>query len=152
MEKVKLEPFNIIGISIKTTNKNHLAEKEIKALWEEFIVKNIKKIIPNKIDEAIYSLYTDYESDHNGPYTVILGCKVKSLEKIPEGMLGKSFLGGNYAKIIAHGDLTEGMIVNEWTKIWDMDLDRKFTTDFELFGEKAQDPKNSEVAFYVAVN
>lgn len=151
MQKVKIEAFKLIGISIRTTNKNGQAAKEIAALWDQFMVNDVFNVIPDKIDPSIYSLYTDYESDHTGAYTALLGCKVKSLDTIPHGMIGKSFDGGDYVRIMAKGDLTEGLIVKEWAKIWEMDLDRRFTADFELFGEKAQDPKNAEIAFFVAV-
>lgn len=151
MQKVKIEPFNIIGISIRTTNENGQASKEIAELWSRFMSENIQEKIPNKVDNEIYSLYTDYESDHTKPYTAILGCKVKNLDNIPNGMVGKSFDGGNYVKTTTKGDLMQGLIVNHWSKIFDMDLDRTYDTDFEIFGEKAQNPSDAEVDFYVGV-
>lgn len=151
MENVKLTPFKIIGISVRTTNENGQAAHEIASLWSKFMNEDILRHIPNKIDNTVYSLYTDYESDHTKPYTALLGCKVKSLDAIPEGMFGKTIGGGNYIKIKAKGDLTQGLIVKEWSKIWEMDLERTFTTDFEVFEEKAQDPKAAEVDFFVAI-
>ena len=151
MQKIRIEPFKIIGISIRTTNENNQASTAIAKLWQRFISENIISKIPNKVDECIYSLYTDYESDHTRPYTTMLCCKVQNLENIPEGMEGKSFNGGNYIKTTAKGDLTQGLIVNHWSKIFEMDLDRNYKTDFEIYGEKAQNPPNVEVDFYVGV-
>ena len=113
--------------------------------------ENILEKIPNKVDYTVYSLYTDYEGDHTQPYTAMLGCKVSTLENIPEGMMGKSFDGGTYVKTTAKGDLMKGLVVNEWSKIFEMDLDRTFEADFEAFGEKAQNPENAEVDFYVGI-
>jgi len=107
--------------------------------------------IPNKLDNTIYCIYTEYEKDHTKPYTTILGCKVSTLNTIPNGMVGKTFEGGNYAKRIAKGNILQGMVFNEWTKIWNSDLDRTFTADFEVYGEKAQNPENAEVDIFVAV-
>lgn len=152
MQKVKIEPFKMIGIAIKTTNEGQKANKEIAELWQRFMGENILEKIPNKVDYAIYSLYTEYEGDHTKPYTAILGCKVENFEEIPEGMTGKSFDGGTYIKTSVKGDLMKGLIVSHWTKIWEMDLDRAYTADFEVFGEKAQNPSDAEVDFYVAVN
>ena len=45
----------------------------------------------------------------------------------------------------------KGLVVNEWSKIFEMDLDRTFEADFEAFGEKAQNPENAEVDFYVGI-
>jgi len=151
MQTVKIKPFNIIGISIRTTNENGQASKEIAELWQKFMSENIVSKIPNKIGNDVYSLYTEYESDHTKPYTTILGCKVENLDNIPNGMVGNSFTGGNYIKTSAKGDLMQGMIVNHWAKIFDMDLERIYSVDFEIFGEKAQNPSDAEVDFYVSV-
>ena len=107
--------------------------------------------IPNKIDDNVFSIYTNYEGDHNKPYDTVLGCKVSALEEVPEGMVGHSFEGGTYSKFIAKGDLTQGVIYGAWVEIHKQNLDRVFVADFELYGEKAQDPKNAEVEVYVGV-
>ena len=151
MQTVKIKPFNLIGISIRTTNENGQSSKEIAELWQKFMSENIVSKIPNKIGNDVYSLYTEYESDCIKPYTTILGCKVENLDNVPNGMVGSSFKGGNYIKTSAKGDLMQGMIVNHWTKIFEMDLERVYSADFEVFGEKAQNPSDAEVDFYVSV-
>lgn len=151
MEKVKTEPFNLIGIAVRTTNENGQAAKEIAGLWGKFMNENVLDAIPNKVDNTVYSLYTDYEGDHTEPYTAILGCRVNSLNYVPDGMTGRAFDGGNYIKTTARGDLSKGLIVNEWSKISELDLERNYTADFEVFGEKAQNPADAEIHFFIAV-
>jgi len=151
MENIKIEPFKLIGISIRTTNENGQAAKEIAELWGKFMNENTLSAIPNKVDSTVYSLYTDYEGDHTQPYTAILGCKVESLKSIPDGMIGKSFDERNYVKTTAKGDLMKGLVIDHWAKIFEMDLDRTYIADFEVFGEKAQNPSDAEVDFYVGV-
>ena len=151
MQPVKIESFNLIGISIRTTNENGQASIEIAELWQKFLSENIISKIPNKISNDIYSLYTEYVSDHTKPYTTILGCKVENLESIPNGMVGNSFKGGNYIKTSTKGDLMQDLIVDHWVKIFEMDLERIYTADFEVFGEKAQNPSDAEVDFYVSI-
>lgn len=151
MQTVAVKPFHFIGIGLRTTNENNQAAEEIGALWQRFLGEQVLSNIPNKVDDTIYSLYTDYEGDHTQPYTAILGCKVTTLDTIPEGMMGKTFAGGNYVQTSAKGDLMQGLIVGHWAKIFEMNLDRAYTADFEVFGAKAQDPSNAEVDFYVAV-
>jgi predicted transcriptional regulator YdeE len=151
MEKIKIEPFKIIGISVRTTNENNQAAKDIPELWSKFMGKNILEAIPNKIDNTIYSIYTDYESDHTKPYTTILCCKVEHLNNIPAGMIGKSFAGGNYVKLSAKGDLMKGVVFNKWLEIWEMDLERIFTADFEIYGEKSHNPADAEIDILIAV-
>jgi predicted transcriptional regulator YdeE len=151
MQKVKIEPFKVIGISVRTTNENDQAAKEIADLWGKFMSENVLDAIPNKIDNTVYSIYTDYESDHTKPYTALLGCKVKSLDNIPNGLTGKLFDGGDYVRLSAKGDLMKGLIVSKWAEIWKMDIERAFDTDFEVFGEKAQNPADAEIDFLISV-
>lgn len=151
MQTVKIAPFQIIGISIRTTNENNQTASDIGSLWTRFMTENILEKIPNKISEEIFSIYTNYESDHTKPYDTILGCKVSSLENIPEGMVGKSFKGGTFAKFISKGDATKGAVYQTWIDIWNTELDRLYTADFEIYGEKSSDITDPEVDIFVAV-
>ena len=96
-------------------------------------------------------MYTEYEKDHTKPYTTLLGCKVESLENIPTGMIGKTVEGGNYIKQTVKGNLMQGVIANAWIKIWNANFSRLYTADFEVYGEKAQNPENAEVDIFIAV-
>lgn len=151
MSKQKIKKFSVVGISVRTTNENGQAGQDIPALWNKFMTEKIAEKIPNKIDASVYCIYTEYEKDHTKPYTTILGCKVENLNTIPNGMVGKTFEETNYAKHIAKGNILQGMVFGEWTKIWNSDLDRIFSADFEVYGEKAQNPENAEVDIFVAV-
>ena len=146
-----MKQFKIIGISVRTTNENNQAMKDIPTLWNKFLSGNLIEKIPNKLGSEIYCVYTEYEKDHTKPYTTILGCKVENLNEIPEGMIGKEFEGGKYKKFTVKGDPTKGAVVEEWLKIWNSDLEREYTADFEVYGEKAQNPENAEVEIYVAI-
>jgi len=151
MSNHTIKKFNVIGISVRTTNENGQAGQDIPALWNKFMTERILEKIPNKIDNSIYCVYTEYEKDHTKPYTTILGCRVENLEAIPSGMTGKTFEGTIYTKYIAKGNILQGLVFEEWTKIWNSDLDRTFTADFEVYGEKAQNPENAEVDIFIAV-
>ena len=151
MEPVKINSFPIIGVAVRTTNENQQAAQDIGALWNRFMSEGILDKIPNKIDHTIYAIYTDYESDHTGAYTTILGCKVSSVNEIPEGMITKEIAQGMYQKFIAKGDLTKNAVVDAWMNIWNANLKKSYTTDFEVYGEKAQDPTNGEAAIFIAI-
>lgn len=148
---MKLQEFYIIGINVRTTNQNGQSSQDIPKLWQKFLSENTLEKIPNKLDSSIYSVYTDYEGDFTQPYTTILGCKVSTLDEIPKGMIGKKIAGGQFKKYTAKGDLTQGAVFKEWTKIWGSGLKRKYTADFEVYGQKAQNPKDAEVDIYIAV-
>lgn len=146
-----IQKFNVIGISVRTTNENGQSGKDIPALWSQFMSEEIQSKIPNKVSEDLFCIYTDYEKDHTKPYTTILGCKVENLDVVPENMLGKTIESANYEELIAKGNLSEGIVFNKWLEIWNSDLDRSFTADFEVYGEKTQNPENAEVAIYIAL-
>lgn len=148
---MEIESFFIIGIEVRTTNQNGQAGNDIPKLWERFFNEGILNKIPNKVNSSIYSVYTDYEEDYTKPYTTILGCRVENLNEIPEGMIGKIISGGKFTKFTAKGNLNEGVVFSEWLKIWSMPLNRKYTADFELYGEKAQNPLNAEVDIFIAL-
>lgn len=44
-------------------------------------------------------------------------------------------------------------VVNVWLDIWkrDKELDRKYSYDFEVYGQKSQNGENSEVEIYIAI-
>jgi predicted transcriptional regulator YdeE len=151
MSTQTIQQFYVIGISVRTTNEKGQAGLDIPALWNQFMAAGIAAQIPNKMDNSVYCMYTDYEKDHTQPYTTILGCKVENLDTIPHGMVGKTVEEATYVKHIAKGNLLQGAVFGEWTKIWNSDLDRTFTTDFEVYGERAQNPENAEVDILIAI-
>lgn len=151
MKKVKIEPFHIIGLAIRTTNANGQAAQQIPVLWDEFVNNNISDKIPGKVDNTIYSVYTDYEGDHTQPYTTIIGCKVTHIDSIPEGLSAKSIAGGEYVELSARGNLHTNLIADKWIEIWTSDLNRAYTADFEVYGSKAQNPADAEIDFFIAI-
>ncbi|KZE74087.1 transcriptional regulator [Myroides marinus] len=151
MTTVTVNQFHLIGIAVRTTNEQNKAANDIPMLWDRFFKEDVLNQIPNKVCTAVYSLYTNYEDDHTMPYTTIIGCEVADLSVIPEGMVGQTFEADKYQKITVKGDLTQGLIINEWEKIWSEDLDRKYTADFEVYDEKASNPHDAEVSIYVAI-
>ncbi|WP_202929004.1 GyrI-like domain-containing protein [Chitinophaga agri] len=148
---MEIPSFNIIGIDVVTTNENGQSAQDIPALWHCFFSEGIADRIPNKTDQTIYAVYTDYEKDHTKPYTTIVGCKVSTLDEIPAGMAGKVIPAGKYHQQVATGNISQGSVYNEWVKIWNSGLERTFTADFEAYGARAQDPENAAVDIFVAI-
>lgn len=152
MNTLKKDAFYVVGLSVRTTNENGKAMQDIPALWQRFMSEGIKDQLTNRVGEESYAVYTDYEKDHTKPYTMILGYEVADLNEIPEEMMGKKIEASNYERFVAKGDLTKEAVVNEWMKIWNSDIDRAYASDFEVYGDKAQDPTNGEAEIFIAVN
>ena len=151
MKVTQKETFYVVGISVRTSNENGRAKEDIPALWQKFMQNDMYAKVKNRIEEAIYAVYTNYESDHTKPYDTVLGFKVENLNDIPEDMVGITVKKSNYQEFTAKGDLTKGAVIGKWMEIWNMDIDRAYTSDLEVYGEKAQDPTNGEVDIFIAV-
>ncbi len=151
MTTTKLNDFHVIGISVRTRNEDQHITKDIQKLWNTFMEQGVSDKIPNKSNETLYGIYTDYENGASGYYKAIVGCKVDSLESIPEGMVGTTIKNGSYSKFVAKGDVTQEAIPDAWAKIWRSDLNRTYATDFEVYDDRAIDPKNAEVDIFVGV-
>ncbi len=76
--QLELEDFEIVGIAVRTTNQNGQAEKDIGTLWENFYKDESIAKIEGKISEDLYCIYTEYEKDHLGAYTTILGYQIET--------------------------------------------------------------------------
>lgn len=149
--KTTIEKFHVIGISVRTTNEGNQAAKDIPQLWERFMSEEIESKILNKASQDVYGIYTEYEGDFTKPYTTIIGCKVNSLDNIPEGLIGLTIETANYEKFTAKGKLSDDVVYNKWTEIWKSNLDRAYIADFEIYGEKSMDMDNAEVDIFIAV-
>jgi predicted transcriptional regulator YdeE len=149
---ITIEPFNFIGIAIKTSNDDiNKLSQDMQSLWNKFMSENIMALIPNKISNEIYCAYTDYEGDYTKPYYALLGSKVKNIDHIPDSLTGKSFSGGKYIKKIAKGNILAGIVFDAWKDIWTMDTPRSYIADFEVYGDRAQNPENAEIEILVGV-
>lgn len=149
--KTTIEKFYVIGISVRTTNEGGQAAKDIPQLWERFMSEDIESKIPAKISRDVYGIYTEYEGDYTQPYTTVLGCKVESLDNIPEGFIGLTIETANYEKYTAKGKMFDDIVYNKWTEIWQSDLDRTYIADFEIYGERSVDMDNAEVDIFISV-
>jgi predicted transcriptional regulator YdeE len=127
MNTKSIDHFYVMGIAVRTTNEHGKSMIDIPKLWEQFFSENIMDKIPNKINNTLYCVYTDYEGDYTMPYTTLLGCKVSNLDSMPNGLLGKSIGGGQYSVFTAKGRITDGIVYEEWLKIWASGMNRAYS-------------------------
>ncbi len=146
-----IQKFYVIGISTRTTNENGQSAKDIEKLWGKFWGEETQKQIPNKVNEDIYAVYTDYETDFNGPYTTIVGLQVNSLKDIPKGFVGITIEKAEYQKFVSKGKMPEA-VFNTWMEIWqNKNLNRSYKYDFTIHGKKYYDGENAEVETFISV-
>jgi len=149
-ELLEQNAFNVVGISVRTINKDGRSQQDIWALFNDFFGDNIAQQITDKTSDDIYCVYTDYETDHTGYYTTILGCKVATLTRVPDGFTAVTIPAGTYRHYTVRGALLES-VGKAWMQIWETASARKFTADYDVYGTGAQNPEDAEMDIYVAV-
>lgn len=149
-EIVELEEKVAQGIKIKTTNQDGKAMQDIGMTWQKLFANGIYEKIPNKVNIKTIGLYTEYEGDYTKPYTFIAGAEVSREVQIGEELESIIIPKGKYAKFIITGDV-QNSVGQAWQEIWNMDLKRKYTCDFEEYQNNCEDMQKQEIHIYIAL-
>lgn len=150
-EIVELEEKVVTGIKIKTTNQDGKAIQDIGMTWQKLFANGIYEKIPNKVNGKTIGLYTEYEGDYTRPYTFIAGAEVSQEVQIGEEIESIVIPKGKYAKFVITGDV-QNSVGKAWQEIWNMDLKRKYTCDFEEYQNNSEDMQKQEIHIYIALD
>ena len=148
---------SVIGIAVRTNNaKEGGPDGVIPKLWQRVMQEHVLDCVPDKADPNLYAAYTDYASDANGDYTLVLGAKVRPETNPPAGMTSKSVPAGRYAVFTSERGPVAKVVVETWMRIWayyqsSANGERGYRADFEVYDERAADPNNAHVDIYIGV-
>jgi predicted transcriptional regulator YdeE len=154
---VQQTAFTVVGISARTSNAREMTtDGVIGKSWGRLMQEGSLSKIPNKADNKIVAVYTDYASDHNGEYTYILGAAVKSDAEVPAGMVAKRIPAGKYAVFTSEKGPAQKLVPELWMKINSLPKtavggDRVYGADFEIYDERASDPQNLQMDVYLGI-
>ena len=148
---VELEEKVVQGIRIKTTNQDGKAMQDIGMTWQKLFSEGIYDKITNKVNGKTIGLYTEYEGDYTKPYTFIAGAEVSKELQDKEQIASVIIPKGKYAKFIVTGDV-QNSVGQAWQEIWNMDLKRKYTCDFEEYQNNSKDMQQQEIHIYIALD
>jgi len=137
---ISLPAIKMVGLACRTRNQFETAESSarIPQVWEDFYDKKaIHKIENIKNPNCIMGVFTKYESDQDGFYTMILGTEVKEFGHIPEGLIGLSIMDNQYLLFSGEGELPDS-VLDTWENASDFfsenrDYQRGYTTDIEVY-------------------
>ena len=141
------EPRDVRGLSVRTSNDRERAPETaaLPGLWGRFMGT---PPADSDVNAPVFSVYTEYESDVNGAYTVVLGrergrpSSSERTVRIPPGP---------YAVFTSSGEMPAAVIAG-WEQVWRYFAEpavpaRAYTTDFEYY-----DPAEpSTVRIHIAV-
>ena len=130
----------IVGWEVRTTNQDEMdpTKARMPGVWQRVYKENLAdNIAVKKEPGVILGAYTRYQSDANGPYSLIVGAEVADVDNVPEGMAGIVVLAQEYLIFTASGEMPKA-VVDGWGAVWkyfaaDTTLKRAFTTDFERY-------------------
>ena len=156
---VEQEQFQVVGIEVSTNNAKEAGpDAIIGKQWQQFLSQGLLQQIPDRADQNIIALYTDYASDANGQYTFILGARVRPAPNpmIPSGMVVKTVPAGKYTVFTSERGPVAKVVVETWKQIWSYyqspaNGQRAYRADFELYDQRAADPKNAQVDIYIGI-
>ncbi|AQZ69846.1 transcriptional regulator, AraC family [[Actinomadura] parvosata subsp. kistnae] len=128
----------VVGFAVRTTNVDEMdpARAKLPVLWQRAGAPGAFAHVPGRVDENLYAVLTDYESDHHGAYTQIVGTAVRTVPRLPEGMVAVRVPGGQSLKLEVRGPLPQAL-VEAWQSVWKHTESggtppRAFTTDLEV--------------------
>lgn len=154
MQVIEIKGFTVHGLSVRTKNANEMAPAtaKIALLWGDFY----QHIIP-KLKEASlsYGVYSHYESDFNGEFTVLAGADSASVVAAAdrEGLDSVVIASGTYLVFSKKGAMPQA-VIEAWGDVWayfsdkDCPHQRAYTADFEQYRSISE---MSEVDIYIAI-
>jgi predicted transcriptional regulator YdeE len=137
---ISVEKMDVVGIEVRTTNQQEMvpATARIPGLWGRFYSEKLSETISGKEPGGVpIGVYSKYETNHTGPYSLLAGVEVSSLGALPEGLAKVSVSSGKYLVFTAQGPMPQTLI-QTWVAIGNYfskgsEYKRAYTTDFEMY-------------------
>jgi predicted transcriptional regulator YdeE len=149
-EVVELNQKQVVGLKIRTSNTAKDMSEKIGKTWTDFYSNGIYASITNKVNANTIGLYTNYESDFTGEYDMLACCEVSACEQLPDGVTAEVIPAGKYARFIIKGDV-HNAVAEFWNELWNMDLDRAYTADFEEYQATSENMEHAEIHIYISL-
>lgn len=145
------------GVSARTTNAREAGPDGLLAnLWDSYFKDGIADRIQASGDHHLYAVYTDYESDASGAYTVLIGHEVNGGEsKDLNGLEQTVVPAAKYKVFTTNKGPVHEVVVQAWEEIWthfaQSEEKRAYTGDYELYDTRDFNPEETVVHIYIAV-
>ncbi|MBA2650353.1 MAG: effector binding domain-containing protein [Legionella sp.] len=126
----KVESFIVTGFSVRTQNSDEFNDKMAKLprLWQQFYTSELTT------NANIFGVYSNYDSDANGPYTVTVGV---TSHHAHAQLSSVTIQAGNYLVFQGTGPMPT-IVVETWKRVWEFfekntKYLRNFISDFEAY-------------------
>ena len=112
----------ITGISLRTSNDDDRATRDIPSFWQRFYEEKTVEKIKRRVSDERYAVYTHFENEgknNRGMYTMIIGCAVDVVD--PADRVSVTIPEGRYAVFTCQN--SPASMVATWQKIWQLSVD-----------------------------
>lgn len=138
----QVESFIVTGFCVRTQNRDEFNEKTAKLpnLWQQFYTNE------RATNANIFCVYSSYDSDANGSYTVTVGVESSHAQTQLSSVTIKA---GDYLVFQGTGSMP-AIVVETWKRVWEFfetntEYRRNFISDFEAYSGPDQ------VAIYIGL-
>ncbi|NGZ76396.1 GyrI-like domain-containing protein [Saccharibacillus alkalitolerans] len=161
------ESFALTGVAVRTTNAAEAgASGRIPGLWQAYYRSGLAVEPGIRNPHLIYALYTDYESDASGAYTLVIGHESAPASEKSSGEESEPFgsgperlrafvPGGRYRVFQTRKGPFGEVVAEAWADIWahfERSSERRaYTGDFELYDTRGFDPAAAQARIYIAI-
>ncbi|MEU9884648.1 GyrI-like domain-containing protein [Sphaerisporangium sp. NPDC051017] len=128
----------VVGYAVRTSNAAEADPSRalLPGLWQRAGAPGAFAHVPGRVDDKLYAVLTDYESDHQGAFTQIVGVAIRTAAGLPEGMVAVRVPGVQSLTVEAHGPMPQALI-DAWQQVWRHTESggvpaRAFSTDLEV--------------------
>ena len=143
-----IESFEVTGFNVRTKNSDEMdtSTAKIGELWNRFYAD-----IAGHLSESanMYGVYSDYESDHTGMFSVLAASDDKSASLVNDTQT-LEIEAGQYLVFSGSGEMPQA-VIELWGKVWvyfestDIKYARAYTTDFEYYKSP------SDIEIYISI-
>lgn len=132
---VTQDVINIWGLAVRTSNgaEQDTGTQKIAPLWQQFMRRSE---VTSNTTSPIYGCYFDYESDHNGEFSVLAGLSLQG--EASDELVKCQLQAGEYLRFTASGEMP-AVIISLWGEIWqyfndtNCQFERRYDTDYECY-------------------
>ena len=159
-EFIELPAKKLIGIKARTSNADEMIGKGvigpmIGRFYAEQLGSKIKS--PRAKAGVAFSLFTDFDTDHTGPYTYFIGEEVRSFENESQDLVQIEIPAQKYVVFTTDAGPMPMVEINAWQQIWQMNENafggkRNYLADFVIYDEKASNPLSAVISIYLGIN
>lgn len=130
----QVESFTVTGFSVRTQNSDEFNEQTAKlpSLWQKFYTSELAT------KANIFGVYSNYDSDANGLYTVTAGIK----SDLHTQQSSVTIRAGNYL-VFQSTEPMPATVIETWKQVWaffekNTEYQRNFISDFEAYNGSDQ--------------